>query len=429
MKFLHTADWHLGNQMKNISRIDEQKNFLAFLKEKIDEEKISTLLVSGDIFDIVSPSNEAKKIYYNFLSSLNNGPCKNVVITGGNHDSSSLLDASKELLENLNIHVIGTISSLKCEDLVFELYDENNCVEGICCAVPYVRESELRNFLVQEDSAGIEKKGFAQEAYKKLYDEVLSCAKKIRGERNIPIVATGHLYTSGLEGRLSNALSTESTDDGVKVLDVVGNLGNIDSNIFSNEFDYVALGHIHYTTTVDKNPKIRYSGSPFILGFDECNIPRTMLCVEAEKGCEPKVEKIIVPSFYEFRRIHGSIDEVKTEFEKICSQSFEKKTFFEVMYENELNRNIQLEFEEIIGNLNGNAEIISWKTKRKEEKKKAEGFESIDSYEISDLKGEEIFTRLIQIKSKEEDLDSEECIKEYLPRFMKIMSEEENENS
>ena len=123
------------------------------------------------------------------------------------------------------------------------------------------------------------------------------------------------------------------------------------------------------------------------------------------------------------------IDEVKAEFEKTLSQSFEKKTFFEVMYENELNRNIQFEFEDIIRNLNGNAQIISWKTKRKEEKKNTEGFDSIDSYEIADLKGEEIFTRLIQIKSKEQDLDYEECIKEYLPRFMKIMSEEENENS
>ncbi|RXJ55247.1 exonuclease subunit SbcD [Candidatus Marinarcus aquaticus] len=70
MKFLHTSDWHLGQNFMGKSRIEEHEAFLSWLLETIKENNIDVLLVSGDIFDTGTPPNYALEIYYNFLKQL-----------------------------------------------------------------------------------------------------------------------------------------------------------------------------------------------------------------------------------------------------------------------------------------------------------------------------------------------------------------------
>ena len=70
MRVLHTADWHLGFSNNGLSRAEDQRRFLAWLRELIVSREVELLLVSGDIFDREMPSSEAMKLYYDFLSSL-----------------------------------------------------------------------------------------------------------------------------------------------------------------------------------------------------------------------------------------------------------------------------------------------------------------------------------------------------------------------
>ncbi|MCF0223049.1 MAG: hypothetical protein HUK20_02155 [Fibrobacter sp.] len=139
----------------------------------------------------------------------------------------------------------------------------------------------------------------------KLYADVYAKARELRGERNIPIIATGHLYASGLSGRNPN----ERPDDGVR--DIVGKLGNVEADTFGSDFDYVALGHIHYATMVGKNPKIRYSGSPFVMGFDESSMKRVVLEVETTAGAEPAVTSLEVPRTIRYEQFVGDLDYLK----------------------------------------------------------------------------------------------------------------------
>ena len=143
MKFIHTADWHLGNMMHDIDRTEEAAAFLKWLKSEIEHVGAQALIIAGDIFDIVNPSNVAKTQYYKFLASLLKTNCTNVVVVGGNHDSGTLLDAPAGVLEALNIKVVGSINGRKVEDLVVELKDGDENVIGICCAVPFMRNLEL----------------------------------------------------------------------------------------------------------------------------------------------------------------------------------------------------------------------------------------------------------------------------------------------
>ena len=47
MKFIHTADWHLGNSMHDIDRREEAKRFLDWLRERIVDFGAECLVVAG----------------------------------------------------------------------------------------------------------------------------------------------------------------------------------------------------------------------------------------------------------------------------------------------------------------------------------------------------------------------------------------------
>ena len=320
MKFIHTADWHLGNMMHDIDRTRETATFLEWLKTEIATVGAEVLVIAGDIFDVVNPSNAAKTQYYRFLASLLATKCSNVVVVGGNHDSGSLLDAPAEVLSALNIKVVGSINNRNVDDLVVELKDAQGNAIGICCAVPFMRDLELEQFY-----KSIEKPGESQEAVdsekktdedllKRLYADVYKRAVELRGHRNIPIIATGHLYAANLSGRDNTSAVSEnenatvpetSIDDGVR--EVIGTLGNVSVDAFPSELDYVALGHIHYASMVAKNPKVRYSGSPFVMGFDEAGFKRCVLAVDVAPGAVPVVEKIEVPRTIRFEQFKGDL--------------------------------------------------------------------------------------------------------------------------
>lgn len=434
LKLIHTADWHLGNQMHEIDRTEETLAFFEFLRNQIRAESAETLIISGDIFDTANPSTAARRSYYNFLASLAGTCCRNIIITGGNHDSAAMLDASKEILEALNIHVVGSILSpgeeggIRPENLVFELFGADGEAAAICAAVPFVRETEMRNYCAVADKSA-ENDGIclSDRAFSGIYGDVLEAAKKLRGGRKIPLVATGHLYAAELDGRLAGTDPAEHSDDGTKVIDVVGNLGCVHSAVFPDEFDYVALGHIHYTTMVAKNPKIRYSGSPFVLGFDECEIPRNILSVSAESGGIPDVKTIRIPGFFKFRRIGGTTEEIRNQLEQLAAVRPEKKEFIEIVYENGFGRNIQNELEDTIRRLASSAEIVSWKMRNR--RALSSGAESdIENFQMNSLDENEIFREFILSKSGIQDgtEESEKLLEKFMALFRQISAEEEN---
>ncbi|PKL11146.1 MAG: exonuclease sbcCD subunit D, partial [Spirochaetae bacterium HGW-Spirochaetae-8] len=107
MRILHTSDWHIGRTLYDKRRHREHAAFLEWLHQTIVERKVDVLLVCGDIFDTIAPSNRSLELYYSFLRHIVDSGCRHVVITGGNHDSPSLLDAPKEVLESIGVHVVG----------------------------------------------------------------------------------------------------------------------------------------------------------------------------------------------------------------------------------------------------------------------------------------------------------------------------------
>lgn len=421
MRFIHTADWHLGNSMHDIDRQEETKQFLAWLKDRIVRFGAQCLVISGDIFDTAVPPLEARRMYFQFLASLLDTDCKNVVIIGGNHDSGALLDAPRDLLEALNIQMVGSLGERSVEELVKELTDASGNVVGISAAVPYVREPELRRFKPESGDAD-----FAQSTYSGLYSAVYEAAESLRAGRDIPIVATGHLYASKLEGRPENDEGKDAKGHGMR--DIVGNLGTIPVSVFPEGFDYVALGHIHYTTMVAQNPKVHYSGSPFVLGFDEAKIPHHILEIDLEKGEEPVVMKIETPQYFKFVRVSGSIENIIMQLNQLKNAPADKPTKVEVVFDYTPGVNIN---EALASVLEGAPfEVVSKKANRTDALT-ADSFSDDTLDSVDELPDEEIFKLLVMSKSgaKEMDESLKKNYEDYLPLFMQVVEEVKNENS
>lgn len=273
LTILHTSDWHLGRRLYGRMRYDEFEAFLNWLQDAISTQQVDVLIVAGDIFDTMTPSNRAQALYYEFLGKVSKSCCQHIVIVAGNHDSPTFLDAPSNVLKFLNVHVIGTA----CEDLndeVLVLDAADGTPHCIIAAVPYLRDRDVRSSSAGESADS--KDANVIKGIRAHYDEVASIAKAKQAklvevrQRHIPIIATGHLFAAG---------GTTTEDDGVREL-YVGSLGKISADMFDEGFDYVALGHLHVPQRVGDRESIRYSGSPIAMGFGEARQQKQVLLVQ-----------------------------------------------------------------------------------------------------------------------------------------------------
>ena len=324
MKLLHTSDWHLGRTLHGRRRYGEFEAFLDWLAETMVEQGTEVLIVAGDIFDTTAPSNRAQQLYYRFLCQVAASPCRHVVIVAGNHDSPSFLNAPRELLRALNVYVIG--NSTEPADEVLVLRDGEGTPELIVCAVPYLRDRDIRQVEAGESVADKERK--LLEGIRGHYAAVAELAQQQRAALGveIPIVATGHLFTAG--GQTVDG-------DGVREL-YVGSLAHITAGVFDPCFDYVALGHLHVPQKVNDSDIVRYSGSPLPMGFGEAR-QQKVLCqvtfdrVDGQRSTQ--IELLNIPTFQQLERISGDWEAIAGRLVELAA--LEASIWLEIIYQGE----------------------------------------------------------------------------------------------
>ncbi|MCP3701128.1 MAG: exonuclease subunit SbcD, partial [Aliivibrio sp.] len=104
MRILHTSDWHLGQNFFTKSRRNEHQKFINWLLEQVQENAINSVIIAGDVFDTGAPPSYAREMYNQFVVEMNKVNCE-LIVLGGNHDSVSTLNESKQLLAHLNARV------------------------------------------------------------------------------------------------------------------------------------------------------------------------------------------------------------------------------------------------------------------------------------------------------------------------------------
>jgi exonuclease SbcD len=327
MKVLHTSDWHIGRTLHGRKRYEESEAFLNWLAGLIEGEAIDVLLVAGDVFDNSTPSNTAQEIYYRFLCRVAASANRHVVVTAGNHDSPSFLNAPRELLKYLNVHVVGCASDSPADEAIV-LAGSNHEPGAIVCAIPYLRDRDIR---VAEAGESIEdKERKLVEGIRTHYRLVCEAARQKRDLLNnpVPIIAMGHLFAAG--GRTVDG-------DGVREL-YIGSLAHVGSDLFPEDIDYLALGHLHIPQKVGGSDVIRYCGSPLPIGFGEADQQKCVVLVEFS-GDAPHVTEIPAPRFRELKTLRGDWQTITGGIEAMRSKGGDG--WLEIVYDGE----------EIVGNL------------------------------------------------------------------------------
>jgi exonuclease SbcD len=319
MKIIHTSDWHIGRSLYGRKRYEESEAFLDWLVKLISAENVDALLVAGDVFDNSTPSNQAQELYYRFLCRVAESSCRHVVITAGNHDSPSFLNAPREVLRYLNVHVIGSITG-SAADEVLVLDDRQGEPALIVCAVPYLRDRDIRTSEAGESPADKEAK--LLEGIRRHYQEVCLVAEQTRTRLNrvLPVAAMGHLFAAG--GRTVEG-------DGVRSL-YVGSLARVGNDVFPPLIDYLALGHLHIPQQVGRSDTRRYSGSPLPMGFGEAGQAKQVYEVDFD-GSQPAVTALPVPSFQALERIQGDWETIARRLDELKASA--SPVWLEIIYE------------------------------------------------------------------------------------------------
>lgn len=286
MKILHTSDLHIG---KYIGTYDLKEDTEYVLNQVVDtaiRERVEVVLISGDIFDRPNPSEEAIKMYVSFLKGLLDKNIK-VIAISGNHDSGIRLSAYKDILGK-GYFVEGEFNSPMRK---VSLNDEYGPVNFYMLPffTPFIVKSNLK----------LEK---GLENYDLAMDEIIKRENIDTSQRNIILA---HQFVAGFKFGGSEEDFSYSNGDEKNVAGV----GIISLDKFQN-FDYVALGHIHKPQKISRET-IRYSGSLLKYKTSEIDGPdKSVVIIDLKEKGNIEVKLDPIKPLHPFVKIEGLLSEL-----------------------------------------------------------------------------------------------------------------------
>jgi DNA repair protein SbcD/Mre11 len=253
MRFLHLADLHLGKRLKEFSLIEDQRFVLNQAVQLIQDEAMDGVFLAGDIYDSSVPSAEAMSLFDDFLTALNQAGVP-VFIISGNHDSADKLQFGGRIFKKNKIYV--------CTDVKDAL---TPIVLGDVCIylLPFIRPIDVNDAFQSECGNYSEA---IQEVLKRMAPDPKKTNILLAHQMVLPL--SGSLLAGGSE-------SVSSISDGV----IYGDVTSVSASLFQ-DFDYVALGHVHRPQNIAKNA--RYPGSILKYHKDEATLEKSFTVVDIE---------------------------------------------------------------------------------------------------------------------------------------------------
>ena len=275
MKLFHLSDLHLGKRLKEISLIEDQEYILKKILTAAGSEKPDGILIAGDVYDRSVPSEEAMKLWDDFLVSLAEKKIP-VFVVSGNHDSAIRLSDHSELVEAAGIHFSpvydGTVKRIALEAGGEKVYIH---------MLPFVKPAIVKSF-------------FPEEEINDYTDACRVALSKADVDSSVTNILMAHQFVTGAERCDSEEV-------------VVGGLDNVNASVF-DDFDYVALGHIHGKQYIGRET-VRYCGTPLKYSFSEKNHHKSITVVNI-KGKEITLDEIPLDPLHDLREIKGTYEEL-----------------------------------------------------------------------------------------------------------------------
>jgi exonuclease SbcD len=280
MRFIHTADWHLGRLFHGVHLTEDQHYALMQLVDVVKAERPDAVLVAGDIYDRAIPPPEAVDLLDDVLCRLVIDLQIPVVLIAGNHDSAQRLNFGSRLLSNRKLYVTGTLPRV-CESITFN--DAHGPVHVY--ALPYAEPMTVRECL------GCDGITDHNSAMVRLVERI----RTHRPARARAILMAHAFVAGGAECESERPLS-------------VGGAGTVDAATLGG-FNYVALGHLHAPQRMGGDA-IRYSGSLLKYSFDEAHQAKGIYLIEMDGAGTCDVRQIKLTPRRDVRRIEGAMAEL-----------------------------------------------------------------------------------------------------------------------
>lgn len=285
MKFFHLSDLHIGKQLHLYSLKEEQKAVLNEIIQYAEKEKPQAIVIAGDVYDKSVPSAEAVAVFDEFIRNLSELSLKIFVISG-NHDSPERLEFAGSLLEKQGLYIAG-LPPVKETDCIKKvvLCDE----EGEVCfwLLPFLKPSYVRGIFPEKENL----------SYTEAVKMLLEREEMDLSVRNV--LVTHQFFTaSGKEPFRSDSETV-----------YVGGAGNVDVSAVQN-FDYVAMGHIHKAQYVGEE-RFRYCGTPLKYSAGESGDTKTLTAVTlGKKGEGIKIETLPLQPMRDVQQLKGRFEEL-----------------------------------------------------------------------------------------------------------------------
>lgn len=375
MKVLHTADWHIGKNVNNMSMEEEQRYILDEIYKILVEESIDLLVIAGDIFDRSVPPASAVVLLDEFLTRVSQQGIKTCIISG-NHDSPQRIEFASRILEKEGIFMEGTHQEKVRKIVLDDEYGPLNIY-----LLPFIRPS-----MFTSDNGS--------RTYDEIFHQRLELIDLNQEERNLLVA---HQFVVG-------ATTCESEELAVGGIDMVSSLG-------LEAFDYVALGHLHSPQMVQKD-YIRYSGTPLPYSFSEEKNENSVTILHfKEKGhLDIRLRKLSLKR--RFQTIKGKYQELVS---PSYYQNLQKDNYFRVILEDE---DYILEVMEKLRSIYPNIMAVSYDNQRSRQNQEIK----IDD-KIKEKTPIEIFEQFYYLQNNQ-NLDDHQ--KRYLQRLVETIWEEEN---
>ena len=288
MRFLHTADWHVGKTLRGRSRADEHRAVLKEIATIADDRAVDAVLIAGDLFETAAPSPESEEIVYQALLALSKD--RPVVVVAGNHDNPRRFQAVRPLLGLANVHALATVARPD-EGGVFSF--EASGEKANIVLLPFVSQRGI----VGVDALMNEDADQHAAEYADRMARVLQalCANAPSDAVNLVLAhAMVHGGTMGGGERSAHTVFAYSVPTGA----------------FPSNFHYMALGHLHRQQRLEGACPIHYSGSPLQLDFSETEHTKSVNLIEAAPGQPAKVSQVPLSSGKRLRKVKGTLAEL-----------------------------------------------------------------------------------------------------------------------
>lgn len=276
MKFIHTADWHLGKLVHGIYMTSDQRYFLNQFVDLVAEEKPDAVVIAGDLYDRSVPHTDAVELLNEILYKINVELKTPVVAIGGNHDSAERLSFGNSWYKQSQFYLAG-----KLEKNITPIH-----INGVnFYLVPYAEPGIVRQILDKDTISS------HHDAMKAVIGEIEKSMNP-----NEPNVLVGHAFVLGGQ-----------TSDSERTL-AVGGTGCVNADVFA-PFSYTALGHLHSPDAIN-HEKVRYSGSLLKYSFSEANQSKSVSIIEMKDNGQFDIQKRTLAPKHDMRELEGHLEEL-----------------------------------------------------------------------------------------------------------------------